>query len=107
MRISDWSSDVCSSDLIDAGRRDQGLDARLDDAGRGWRRGDGNRFGQSVALIGVEYRDALEERDGARRLAGFCRAPAFVVRREAVGIDAGGAELALADRSEEDTAERT
>src|SRR3546814_15996652 len=95
MRISDWSSDVCSSDLIDAGRRDQGLDARLDDAGRGWRRGDGNRFGQSVALIGVEYREALEERDGARRLAGFRRAPAFVVRREAVGIDAGGAALPL------------
>src|SRR3546814_5363257 len=59
MRISGWSSDVCSSDL--------------------------------------EYREALEERDGARRLAGFRRAPAFVVRREAVGIDDGGAALALAD----------
>src|SRR3546814_17280070 len=44
-----------------------------------------------------EYREALEERDGARRLAGFRRAPAFVVQREAVGIDDGGSALALAD----------
>src|SRR3546814_14890867 len=41
MRISDWSSDVCSSDLIDrnrAGLLDRGLPSRegrgLDDAGR-------------------------------------------------------------------------
>src|SRR3546814_4280910 len=29
MRISDWSSDVCSSDLIDAARSDVGRDADL------------------------------------------------------------------------------
>src|SRR3546814_1789119 len=47
MRISDWSSDVCSSDLI----------ARLDDHGR--------RDGQSLPIIGTRAQAA-----GAVRIVG-------------------------------------
>ena len=53
--------------------------------------------GKVLALIGVEDREPLEERDGARLVAVAFGPPAFVIRREAVGIDDGRAVLALAD----------
>jgi hypothetical protein len=44
---------------------------------------------------------ALEKRDGARLLASFRGAPAFVVRREAIGIDDGRSPFALPDMAAE------
>ena len=45
----------------------------------------------------VEDSEPLQERDGLRVLAGLAGASLFVLGREAVGIDDGGAVLALAD----------
>jgi hypothetical protein len=64
-------------------------------ANSGWRRGDA--VGQGRALLDVEDGEALEERDAARLLASLSGAVAHVVGNEAVGIDDGGAALALAD----------
>ena len=57
--------------------------------------------GQALALRRVEDGEALEERDRLRFVAGLRGAPAFVLRREAVGIDDGRAALALADMATE------
>src|SRR3546814_18753091 len=73
MRISDWSSDVCSSDLGD------------DRGGRGI-------FAvQSFDLIGIENRVSFQERNGALvvRLGVF--------HDKLVGIDNGGSLAALPD----------
>jgi hypothetical protein len=48
-------------------------------------------------LGSVEHGEPLQERDRPRFLAGFSRAPLLVLGREAVGIDDGGATLALAN----------
>src|SRR5450631_1650152 len=53
--------------------------------------------GQTIALVCVEDGKALEKRDGARLLASFRGAPTFVVRSEAIGIDAGRSPFALPD----------
>jgi hypothetical protein len=45
-------------------------------------------------LRGVEDREALEERDRGGVLAGLAGAALLVLRREAVGIDDGGAAFA-------------
>ena len=52
--------------------------------------------GKILALVGIEDREALEERNGFGLIAGFGGARALAVGNEAVGIDDGGAFFALA-----------
>ena len=59
-------------------------------------------LGQALALRQVEDGEALQERDRLRFLAGLARPLLLVVGNEAVGIDDGGAVLALADIAAED-----
>ena len=66
---------------------------RFSAIGSRWRRDVGRKI---LALVGVEDREALEERDRFRFVAGFGGARAFAVGNEAVGIDDRGAFLALA-----------
>ncbi len=86
---------------IHAGRADQRLGLRQNQIGFDRRRHRHHLVRQALALRGVEDGEALQERDGLRLLAGLRRAPAFVVRREAVGIDDGRAALAFADMTAE------
>src|SRR3546814_3233880 len=85
MRISDWSSDVCSSDLADAGRRaDGGLprDATLvADRGAGGG-GDGARFAcgrsretarRAAAPAGYRPSRRSEERRVGKECVSTCR----------------------------------
>jgi len=88
---------IATDPKIDACCADQGFDLWFDQAGR-WRRGDrGDVFRQAVALVGIEHREALEEGDGIGFLTGRGSPLPFVLRRETVGIDDGGAAFALAD----------
>src|SRR3546814_4335085 len=76
MRISDWSSDVCSSDLLLAGERDAALEelARL----RGWadQRGAGRLLIEVniLAAAGLRGQGAIEEsrRSEERRVGKEC-----------------------------------
>jgi hypothetical protein len=86
---------------VDTRRLDQRLDARLDQAGLRRRRRDGKAVGQILALRDVEHGEALQERNRLRFLGGLLRALLFVVGDEAVGVDDGGAALALADMAAE------
>src|SRR3546814_16478415 len=94
MRISDWSSDVCSSDLADANgcvdAREHHFKLNVAGFGIGDDRGGRGIFAvQSFDLIGIEHRASFQERNGALvvRLGVF---PDTLV-----GIDNGGS---LADR---------
>ena len=59
-------------------------------------------FGRKIrALVGIEHREALEERDRVRLVAGFGGTSAFAVGNKAVGIDDGGAAFALPDMGAE------
>jgi hypothetical protein len=80
---------------IGAGRADQRLGLRQDQVfgDRRRRRRDVGR--KILALVGVENREALEERNRLRFVPGFGGARALAVGNEAVGIDDGGAFLAL------------
>jgi hypothetical protein len=60
---------------------------RQDQAGINRRRASRDISGQALALVGVEYGEALQERDSARFLAPLVSAVAHVVRDEAIGID--------------------
>lgn len=82
---------------IDAARIDQRLDLGLEQPGFRRRGGDHEVLRQAFALPQVEDGEALEERDRLRFLAGLSRPFLLVVGNEAVGIDDGGAVLALAD----------
>src|SRR3546814_623908 len=62
MRISDWSSDVCSSDLIDAVEREEKLHAAGGLIGRGSRHGD-QAYRGFLALELIDRADA----DAARQ----------------------------------------
>jgi hypothetical protein len=88
---------VAADAEVDAGRPDQGLDPRFDEAGRRRWSHNGDVLRQAVALRRVEHREALEERDRGGFLAGLAGAALLVLRREAVGIDDGGAAFAPAD----------
>ncbi len=61
------------------------------------RRGNGEPFGQAVALVDVEQGNALEERYGARVVVVAPRPLALILGSEAVSINHGHAALALAD----------
>jgi len=88
---------VASDTEINPARLDQRLHLWLDQAGFGRRRDNGEVVGQALALRQVENREALQERDRLGLLAGLSGAPLLVVGDKAVGIDDGGAMLALAD----------
>src|SRR4051812_47783452 len=78
-------------------RLDQRLHAWLDRAG-GWWRGDRrNLFRETIALVDVEDREALEEWNRLRFLAGLGCALLLVIGNEAVSIDNGCAVLTLPD----------
>src|SRR3546814_20464597 len=61
MRISDWSSDVCSSDLVERGEVDQRLEHQRVEAVR--------VAGDGVARAGVGQQQLLQRRALDRRLA--------------------------------------
>ena len=62
-----------------------------------WRRGRGEIHRQPVALVGVEHGEAFQKWDAIGLASVALRPPALLVRHEAVGVDHGGAALALAD----------
>src|SRR3546814_3891040 len=90
MRISDWSSDVCSSDLVPA-RRQSACADRLDSGGFGMgfdilRRGAGHRSSRAAVLTAAMLGAALmagalpavgAEQDAAQRPLLVPRAPLF------------------------------
>src|SRR6185312_2634863 len=82
---------------VDTGRSNQGLDRRLDHAGKRWRCGGRDVGRQAVALIGVKDDEPLEEWNGLRFLAGLARAALFRGWHEAISVDHRGAALPLAD----------
>ncbi|ALR20803.1 hypothetical protein ATN00_11360 [Sphingobium baderi] len=82
---------------IDAGRPDQGLDARLNQAQFGRRCDGGDFLGQAIALSSVEDREALQERNRLSVPASLTGAALFVLGGETVDIDDGCAALALPD----------
>src|SRR3546814_10506214 len=88
MRISDWSSDVCSSDLHAARPRGGGIDAV--EIGE-------RRLGGGEALRGLEHR----QRAGRGRL-GLGRGPAVARTHQA---QLGEAAIQHGARSEEHTSE--
>src|SRR3546814_16271834 len=73
------------------------LEPGLEQTGQWRRRNDGQLLRQVLALLRIEDREALQKRDRLGVLAGLPGALFPVVRHEAVGIDDGGAVLALAD----------
>src|SRR4051794_5647404 len=68
---------------VDAGRPDQVFNLRLDQAWRRRRCRCCDLWRQAVALIAVEHREALEERNGLRFLTGLACAALFVDRHKA------------------------
>src|SRR5262245_21766172 len=78
------------------GRADQRLGLRLDEVAgdRRWAHSDGG--GQAFALLCIEDGEALEERDGARRLAFVTGSLALVVGHEPVSVHDRGTPLSLA-----------
>ena len=82
---------------LDACRLDQRLHAWLDRAGRWWRGDRRNLFRETIALVDVEDREALEEWNCLRFLAGLGCAFLLVIGNEAVSIDNGCAVLTLPD----------
>ncbi|VIO69438.1 hypothetical protein CI41S_19310 [Bradyrhizobium ivorense] len=82
---------------VNPGRLDQVFNLRRDQAWRRRRRRRCDLRRQAIALIGVQDREALEERNGLRFVAYFAGTPLFVGRHKAIGIDDSRAALALAD----------
>src|SRR5690606_17701186 len=81
---------------IGSGCTDQLLDLRQDQIDAGRRRIRGNVVGQPFTLLGIEDREALEERDGTWCLALVIGLLSLIVRDEAVGIDDRRPPFALA-----------
>jgi hypothetical protein len=82
---------------VNSRRFDQRLDPGLDHAGLRRGRSDYEILRQTFALSQVEDGKAFQEWIRLRFFAGLLRALLLVVGNEAVGIDDGGAALALAD----------
>ena len=76
---------------------DQRLGLRLDHARWRRRRDVGDVLRQVLTLVGIEDGEALEERNRLCLLAMLGGPLAFIIGHEAVGIDDGGAALALSD----------
>ena len=92
---------VAADAEVDSACLDERLDPWLDQAGRGRRSGNGEVFGQALALRQVEDRESLEKGDGLGVLARLAGAPLFVIGDETVGVDDGDAMLAPADMAAE------
>lgn len=90
-------SAIAADAEVDSGRCDERFDLWFDQAGGRWRSFDRDGLRQTLALRGIEDSEPLEERDRVGVVAGFASAPFLVVWDEAVGIDDGGAALALPD----------
>lgn len=90
---------VAADAKVDSACSDQRLDRGLDQPEFGRRPGGCEVLGQAVALRDVEDREALQEWDRLRFVACLSGTPAFIARHELVGIDDGGAALALPDIS--------
>ena len=76
-----------------AGRRDDGV--RRGNDRLGWRQSRCGVSGQTFALVGVEQREAFEERDARGDVSGLAGPLALCIRGEAIGIDDGDAVLAF------------
>src|SRR6266851_2782157 len=87
---------VAADAEIGAGRADQRLGLRQDQIFAKRRRRRRYVRWEILALVGVEDREAFEERNSFGFIAGFRGARAFAVGNEPVGIDDGRAFLALA-----------
>src|SRR3546814_6308679 len=93
MRISDWSSDVCSSDLLaPIGHRQRRLGARPED----------------MAVLGLFDRQFMAVRRGGNGIESRVERPGFLeigtpARKRKEGIQ--GASVAARGRSEEHTSE--
>src|SRR3546814_4528028 len=97
MRISDWSSDVCSSDLVGVGGRDRAGARQREAEGFGdGRHGGGSAHGHAVS---IGARDAALDADPFL-LGDLAGAPLIPVPE---GVGAGAEHLAA--RSEEHTSE--
>src|SRR5579864_6680930 len=84
-----------------AGRADQRLGMRQDKP-FGNRCRVARQFGREIfALVGVEYRKPFEEGNGVGLVSIALRPSAFLVGYKAIGVNDGGAVLALADISAE------
>src|SRR3546814_8137800 len=127
MRISDWSSDVCSSDLLVArSQADAAEDGRRGDADPGVREIGGEQRDAGAGHRGVhdverQWRAARiapqpEAQQGAartnhpaddqdRRRSLRARGGSLCARRSGAGVPPPGAELWLHARSEEHTSE--
>src|SRR3546814_10424793 len=116
MRISDWSSDVCSSDLVARDPRRGLLSQRLGSLRLGDEAGfDHGLQHQARALVGafriarrVEPRGCLEQAGKERRLVkrdARCRLAEVVARRCIDTISAGAEVDPVEVRSEENTSE--
>jgi len=90
-------SPVAANTKVDSACPDQRIDRGLDQPGLGRRHGRHEVLRQAVTLSDIENREALQERDRLGFVAGLSGTPAFIVRHESVGINDGGATLALAD----------
>src|SRR3546814_9296835 len=108
MRISDWSSDVCSSDLIErCGVLLHLIDATQDDVGAAYRtvrrelEAYGGGLAEKAEVVALNKVDALDAETREQKQAAL---------RKAIGKDAGRAELLClsgvsGERSEEHTSE--
>src|SRR3546814_2988685 len=107
MRISDWSSDVCSSDLIHIGDRDVGLDLVARHALR--RRCVVDRIDQREQPGGAVAVAHLREREDrplrAVRVLATVLAPAGRIGLDVAGVVVGVLERRGEQRSEEHTTE--
>src|SRR3546814_6760434 len=78
MRISDWSSDVCSSDLVDVGQprrayRERGLRADHESPRFGFEPDDVERFGLAADLDSAPLADGeMDQRSEERRVGKEC-----------------------------------
>src|SRR3546814_13958712 len=94
MRISDWSSDVCSSDLAAGLRRRRGLQrrgGRAVRAGHGYRPcGRGNAGGQGDAALGPSAQPRRDRRD---RLDRGDRKSVVYGKSVSVRVDLGGRRI--------------
>lgn len=92
---------VAAETKIGAAGLDEGVDRRRHDGvgNSGHRRR--QRVGETVALVGVEDGEALQEGDAAAPVTVPAAARIVLARREAAGIDDGGAMLALAHAAAE------
>src|SRR5260221_14435690 len=86
---------------VGAGGGDQRFGVRQDQPLRNRRGRRRQHRRQVLALVGVEHRETLEERNRVGLVAVALGPPAFLVRRKAVGIDHGRAGLTLADMAPE------